>query len=471
MKKGQSSTSKNSASSSPSVVISGGNGDDVSISGNGCSKPGSGNTSHIIVQLPIDINEIQKMDQDFMKPKMTYDPTIPKSPRAFEESHDFAFMDSGENIGTTTTTNSSISGNGNTTGELTAANELTDEQLAHEIDDYHPYYSGGNATGGLSEIIERKDDNNHYTSPHYSMNSETSLGGIGFTKLVTRDDIRKSAIQLMTLHARYNDECKWPLTTEIACFWDGEQFSNAPWGIPHKYRDRVFHTYGNFQSPQAAAAYLMEERAVLGDNVFYERMSLLNMLVQKVFPDFKGRVHPAPSKMLMIKYGGVLTIHQYREIASSFGQRAFINYPPIMSTLPQMEVAIVPNLQDQSPKYTPTIVRQGDKTMQVAISGMKYDSSTLIGTATQNATIISGNGTTSCNTNSVIQKDISSVLAGNLIHLATDMGENLGGGTEKKEYKIQRTKPLIRTGTITDVFKRGIANGEIGGDNLSYDEM
>jgi hypothetical protein len=114
-------------------VKNGGGGGGIASSGTGGVRDEGGITSptpHIIVQLPIDINEIQRLNEELIKPKLTYNPEIPKSPRAFEEVHDFAFMDNPE-MSNMNSTGSMIanSGAGNSIRDdktdFTPANELT----------------------------------------------------------------------------------------------------------------------------------------------------------------------------------------------------------------------------------------------------------------------------------------------------------------------------------------------------------
>ena len=52
-----------------------------------------------------------------------------------------------------------------------------------------------------------------------------------------------------------NNNGEWPKSVKIACLWCTECFNNTPYGIPIKYIDEKYQLFGNFCSPECAAAY------------------------------------------------------------------------------------------------------------------------------------------------------------------------------------------------------------------------
>lgn len=102
-----------------------------------------------------------------------------------------------------------------------------------------------------------------------------------------------------------------------ACFWDSIEFETAPVYIPKTFSHgkKTYSCYGNFCSPQCAAAYLFHEQ--LDTSVKFERYHLLNIVYGKVLA-YKQNIRPAPSPhYLLTKFGGSLTIEEYRNILQS----------------------------------------------------------------------------------------------------------------------------------------------------------
>ena len=60
-----------------------------------------------------------------------------------------------------------------------------------------------------------------------------------------------------------NKEC--PRGVSSCCFWCCEQFDSVPVGIPIKKLNNTFYMYGNFCSPECAAAYIFNEKKYMND--------------------------------------------------------------------------------------------------------------------------------------------------------------------------------------------------------------
>ena len=62
---------------------------------------------------------------------------------------------------------------------------------------------------------------------------------------------------------RYQDsnrEQRLPENIDIACFWDCNSFRSQPCIIPIAIEEGIWRVYGNFCSPECAAAFLFHER-------------------------------------------------------------------------------------------------------------------------------------------------------------------------------------------------------------------
>ena len=67
-----------------------------------------------------------------------------------------------------------------------------------------------------------------------------------------------------------------PNSTSVACFWCCEEFDEKPCAIPVRYIDEIWQVYGSFCTPQCSLAYLLSEN--LDTHVRWERIAMLNSI-------------------------------------------------------------------------------------------------------------------------------------------------------------------------------------------------
>ena len=97
------------------------------------------------------------------------------------------------------------------------------------------------------------------------------------SKVVTRPSLPLHySEKLMICFQDSNREQRLPDSTDVACFWDCQSFRGQPCDIPKSIEEGIWRVYGNFCSPECAAAYLFNER--LDVHVQWERYALLNRL-------------------------------------------------------------------------------------------------------------------------------------------------------------------------------------------------
>lgn len=137
---------------------------------------------------------------------------------------------------------------------------------------------------------------------------------------------------LMVKYKDANDFSKLPDTVDIACFWCTETFSNQPCVIPEREEGSMYKVYGNFCCPECALSYLLQES--LDSHVRWERMSLLHRLYSDLYPN---RIFPAAPRDSLKKFGGPMTIEQYRNTIYSKQVRVDIQMPPLVSILGTMD--------------------------------------------------------------------------------------------------------------------------------------
>ena len=130
-----------------------------------------------------------------------------------------------------------------------------------------------------------------------------------------------------------NHNKEWPQTTDINCFWCCHDFDNTPWGVPLKYEKDLFHMFGNFCSPNCVSSYIFDSNK--NDDTKWELFSLLNLVYFKIYDKFKN-IEPAPSKLCLSKFGGCLSIKEYRNNFNNNNMYE-LKFPPTISIIPVIE--------------------------------------------------------------------------------------------------------------------------------------
>ena len=78
----------------------------------------------------------------------------------------------------------------------------------------------------------------------------------------------------------YNKRKDGLKVSNIKCFWCCHNFDNIPCALPYSYKDSVYYVYGNFCSPECAAAYNFDSGADDRDvgEIFFIESSLFTNL-------------------------------------------------------------------------------------------------------------------------------------------------------------------------------------------------
>jgi len=126
---------------------------------------------------------------------------------------------------------------------------------------------------------------------------------------------------------------KWPTNTSISCWWCCHSFDNMPLGLPQKRLSRKFLVTGCFCSFNCALAYNIN----LADFKVSERTSLLKYLFRAFYPLEDDNFSPAPSRVVLQKFGGNTTIGEYRFNFEVPSKEVRVLMPPIISMPPQIE--------------------------------------------------------------------------------------------------------------------------------------
>jgi len=139
--------------------------------------------------------------------------------------------------------------------------------------------------------------------------------------------------KLMIQYQESNRLQQLPQKTEIACFWCCHSFDSAPCAIPSHILDEIWYMYGNFCSPECAAAYLFKEKIDL--HIQWDRYALLNTLYGQI-GTLQG-IRPAPSREVLRFFGGCMEIGEYRAILQERVLRIDVMSPPMISIIQTMD--------------------------------------------------------------------------------------------------------------------------------------
>lgn len=151
--------------------------------------------------------------------------------------------------------------------------------------------------------------------------------------------------KLMIRFQDANREKRLPDSTDVACFWDCHAFRGQPCVIPVSIEEGIWRVYGNFSSPECAAAYLFNER--LDSSVQWERYALLNRL----YAEGEQSVRLAPPRTILRMFGGMLDVSEFRAIVGERRMRIDVMTPPMISIIQVMDTKPI-DFYDASMKNT-----------------------------------------------------------------------------------------------------------------------
>tara|TARA_B110001469_G_C9634877_1_gene318124 strand:- start:1466 stop:2170 length:705 start_codon:yes stop_codon:yes gene_type:complete len=146
----------------------------------------------------------------------------------------------------------------------------------------NPIFDSKNDNNLVINLIDNNiDENEGVNNKETSFNSDTSCN--------LNNDIINNLIK----------------TSEL-CWNCSETLYSNTCGLPIKLINNVFYTLGDFCSPECACRYSIDTY----ENNYHEHYSLINLYnnIKKK----EDKIYPAGNKLLLKKFGGYLTIDEYR---------------------------------------------------------------------------------------------------------------------------------------------------------------
>jgi hypothetical protein len=117
------------------------------------------------------------------------------------------------------------------------------------------------------------------------------------------------------------------------CLWCTYSYDNHPVHIPKCKINDTYQVYGSFCCPECAAAYLFKEK--LDDSTLFERYYLLNYIYGSIYNYTKNFIPAPPPHYLLSKFGGTLSIQEYRSSLRTDKILLVVN-KPLCSIYPEL---------------------------------------------------------------------------------------------------------------------------------------
>jgi hypothetical protein len=122
-----------------------------------------------------------------------------------------------------------------------------------------------------------------------------------------------------------------PKKTNIPCFWCTCTFDWLPVCMPEKYHNGVFYVSNNYCTFNCMAA----DNLKINDNKVWERYCLMKTMYYLINKDkiqkiSEIEINPSGPKELLKKYGGTMTIEEYRKNSKILGREYHKLMPPFM---------------------------------------------------------------------------------------------------------------------------------------------
>jgi hypothetical protein len=144
------------------------------------------------------------------------------------------------------------------------------------------------------------------------------------------NDIKIADVNFDLISSEINNNQKYD--NGIICWNCCHPFLNTIIGLPIKYIDEVFYTYGNFCSLECASRYCFD--TLTNDSAeIYSITNLYNMMVNQN----KNKIKCAPHRLTLDIFGGPLSIKEYRNNFNT-SDTFNITIPPIIQLNTQISL-------------------------------------------------------------------------------------------------------------------------------------
>ena len=123
------------------------------------------------------------------------------------------------------------------------------------------------------------------------------------------------------------DGNEWHEKTDIACWWCCHKFDHIPLGIPEFIIKNTFYLTGCYCSFNCMLSYNLD----LNDYKIWDRQTNIYQLKNRIDPDNKITIHPAPPRQSLEIFGGPLNINRFRQSFYVLNKEFRCLFPPMIS--------------------------------------------------------------------------------------------------------------------------------------------
>ena len=159
----------------------------------------------------------------------------------------------------------------------------------------------------------------------------------------------------MTEFKKSNENKSVPLETNINCWWCCHEFLNKPFILPIKKVNNCLNVIGCFCSAECATSWNFNSDKRNDD--IWESYSLLNLLYRKYLNGNSLKIKFAPPRESLLKFGGSLSIEEFRNYNNSYNKKIKNICYPVVSLIPQMEEVFM-SISNKKSSYVPVDINR-----------------------------------------------------------------------------------------------------------------
>jgi hypothetical protein len=200
------------------------------------------------------------------------------------------------------------------------------------------------------EVDNLENQNIELTNEESSIkNDEVYIRTIGFEEMNKNYFNVLKKVKILKMMQADDSKKEWDSSSEHACFYCTEQFQTMPIGIPIRHIKGKYYCRDNFCSFNCAAAYIFSGFDTRYHFKKWEYYSLLCLLAKEINEkinvengnDMKKIIYVklAENRNLLKKFGGPMTIEEFRKQFYFLDKKYSMLYPPVSCMYPQTEVA------------------------------------------------------------------------------------------------------------------------------------
>lgn len=144
--------------------------------------------------------------------------------------------------------------------------------------------------------------------------------------------------------------------TDIVCWWCTCSFDTVPCFIPDKIVDNEWYVFGCFCSYNCAVSYNIN----MNDYNMWNRHSLIKKMCSLVC-GVDEKIEMAPPKEVLKKYGGTMTVEEYRNSSQLCKKECKMILPPMVGIVPLVESRVTKYVKKFDPSSTNSLVLKRSK--------------------------------------------------------------------------------------------------------------